>query len=298
MKKIKKLLIGTIVVIFLFGLSHLAEGINTLENFNNSSKNVSEVNNIDVSGKLIVDYIDVGQGDSALITVNGKSMLIDAGPNESEEKVVEYIKNKNISKIEYVLGTHPHEDHIGGLDKVIENFEIGQVYLPKVSSTTKTYESVIKQINKKDLKINQAKDGVSLDLGPGVKVEMYSPGKKDYDNLNNYSSIVKITFGENSFLFTGDAEKEAEDEVLKKGYDVSSDVLKVGHHGSSTSTSNEFLDKVNPMIAIISCGYNNSYGHPNKDTIDKLTKKNVKIFRTDGSGDIEVESDGKNLSIK
>lgn len=302
-KKLKKVVIGVVAAAALVGISHFSEGINILENFNKEVKEdvINQLDNTsssEVSGVLTIDYIDVGQGDSALVNVNGKYMLIDAGTNSSEKNLVNYLKGKNIQKIDYVIGTHAHEDHIGGLDKVIDNFDIGQVYLPKASHTTKTYESVLESIKNKNLKITTAKEGVKIDLGPGTTVEMYSPGKGKYDNLNDYSPIMKVTFGENKFLFTGDAEKEAENEVIKSGVDLSADVLKVGHHGSDTSTSDDFLNKVNPKIAIISCGKGNDYGHPHNSTVYKLAEKNIKIFRTDEVGTIKVESDGKNLTVR
>lgn len=302
-KKLKKILIGAVAVATLAGVSHLSEGINILENFNKEAKE-SVVNQSDntgsseVSGVLTVDYIDVGQGDSALVNVNGKYMLIDAGTNASEKNLINYLKGKNIQKIDYVIGTHPHEDHIGGLDKVIDNFDIGQVYLPKISHTTKTYESVLESIKNKNLKVITAKEGVKIDLGPGTTVEMYSPNKSKYDNLNDYSPIIKVSFGEKKFLFTGDAERETENEVIKKGVDLSADVLKVGHHGSDTSTSNDFLEKVNPKIAIISCGKGNDYGHPHNSTLNKLEGRKIKTFRTDEVGTVQVESDGKNLTVR
>lgn len=302
-KKLKKILIGAVAVATLAGLSHLSEGINILENFNKEAKKsvvnqIDNTSNSEVSGVLTIDYIDVGQGDSALVNVNGKYMLIDAGTNASEKDLINYLKGKNIQKIDYVIGTHPHEDHIGGLDKVIDNFDIGQVYLPKISHTTKTYESVLESIKNKGLKVTTAKEGVKIDLGPGTTVEMYSPNKSKYDNLNDYSPIMRVVFGENKFLFTGDAEREAENEVIKKGVDLSADVLKVGHHGSDTSTSDDFLKKVNPKIAIISCGKGNDYGHPHNSTVNKLEGRNIKTFRTDEVGTIQVESDGKNLTVR
>lgn len=302
-KKLKKILIGAVAVATLAGVSHLSEGINILENFNKEAKEsvvnqIDNTSNSEVSGVLTVDYIDVGQGDSALVNVNGKYMLIDAGTNASEKDLINYLKGKNIQKIDYVIGTHPHEDHIGGLDKVIDNFDIGQVYLPKISHTTKTYESVLESIKNKNLKVITAKEGVKIDLGPGTTVEMYSPNKSKYDNLNDYSSIIKVSFGEKKFLFTGDAEREAENEVIKKGVDLSADVLKVGHHGSDTSTSNDFLEKVNPKIAIISCGKGNDYGHPHNSTLNKLEGRNIRTFRTDEVGTVQVESDGKNLTVR
>lgn len=251
----------------------------------------------EINGVIEIDYFDVGQGDSALIQVNGKNMLIDAGTNDTEDKLVQMIKDEGIKKLDYVIGTHPHEDHIGGLDKVIDNFEVGEIIMPEVKNTTKTFESVLKSAAKKEKKIKKAKSGMEIDLGEGTNVEVFSPGKDKYKELNNYSPIMKITYGENSFLFTGDAEKEVEKEVINDGYNLKAEVLKVGHHGSTTSTTEEFLDLVNPEIAVISVGKENTYGHPEKKILDRLKNKNIKILRTDEIGSIEIISDGKNISI-
>ena len=259
-----------------------------------------ENNNVvstEINGVIEIDYFDVRQGDSALIQVNGKNMLIDAGTNDTEDKLVQMIKDEGIKKLDYVIGTHPHEDHIGGLDKVIDNFEVGEIIMPEVKNTTKTFESVLKSAAKKEKKIKKAKSGMEIDLGEGTNVEVFSPGKDKYKELNNYSPIMKITYGENSFLFTGDAEKEVEKEVINNGYNLKSDVIKVGHHGSTTSTTEEFLELVNPEIAVISVGKENTYGHPEKKILDRLKNKNIKILRTDEIGSIEIISDGKSISI-
>ena len=232
---------------------------------------------LEVSGIMEIDYFDVAQADAALIQVNGKSMLIDAGTNDTKDEFVKMIKDEGIAKIDYVVGTHPHEDHIGGLDKVIDNFEVGDIIIPGVEHTTKTFESLVKSAAKKEKKIKKAIPGMEIDLGEGTKVEVFSPGKDEYKDLNNYSPIIKITYGENTFLFTGDAEKEVEKEVINGGNDLKSDVLKVGHHGSTSSTTEEFLELVNPEIAIISVGKENTYGHPEKEVLDRSKSRDIKI---------------------
>lgn len=263
---------------------------------------IQENKNVDsaiesVEGKLIVSYIDVGQADSIFIESDNKSVLIDAGTNETGENVVKFLNEKNIKHIDYVIATHPHEDHIGGMAEVIKNFEIGNFYSPKVISNTKTYERMVKELKNQNLKINILKGGVEpgIDI-PGVKVEVLSPNKDEYENLNNYSPIIKITFGKNTFLFTGDAEKEIERELLENNLDLKADVLKVGHHGSSTSTTKDFLNAVNPSYAVISVGKDNKYKHPSKGTIKTLESKKINMLRTDIEGTIVLESDGKNIS--
>lgn len=241
--------------------------------------------------KLIVHYIDVGQADSILIQVNGKNMLIDAGNREDGDMVVTYLKKQGVKKLDYVLATHPHEDHIGGMSAVIKNFTISDFYAPKKTQNTKTFEDMITTLKGKQIKI--AKAGVELDLGENAKLQMLAPNADNYSDLNNYSAVVKLTFGNNKFLFMGDAEKLSEKEILDNNFDVSCDVLKVGHHGSSSSSSKEFLDKTSPKSVVISVGKNNDYGHPHKETLTEFKKRNYTIYRTDIDGTVVLTSDGK-----
>lgn len=258
-----------------------------------TDSNKSNTNNKNI---IKVNYIDVGQGDSILVQVNGKNLLIDAGPNESTDKLISYLNKQNIKKLDYIVATHPHEDHIGAMDSVIKKYDIGEFYAPKKTTTTKTFENMINSLKSKDIKINVAKAGINLNLGDNVKCELLAPNSSNYENLNNYSVVIKITYGKSKFLFTGDAEKLSEKEILNKNYDLSSDVLKIGHHGSSSSSSKEFLDKVSPKIAVISLGKNNDYGHPHKETTTELKKRNIQTYRTDIDGSVVLISDGKNIS--
>ncbi|MCF0149609.1 MAG: lamin tail domain-containing protein, partial [Clostridium sp.] len=191
---------------------------------------------------------------------------------------------------------HPHEDHIGGLDDVINNFSIGKVIMPKATTTTKTYEDVLTAIRNKGLTITLPKTGDKYSIG-GATFTILAPNSESYDSLNNYSVVVKLTYLNNSFLFTGDAETLSENEMINKGLDLKADVLKVGHHGSSTSTSQGFLDRVNPKYAVVSVGKDNSYGHPNKTVMDRLQSKNINIYRTDESGTIIATSNGNNITF-
>lgn len=261
-----------------------------------AAKNTSSTESKVVSSQLKVHYIDVGQGDSALIQVNGKNLLIDAGTNESTSKLIGYLSKQNIKKIDYIVATHPHEDHIGGMSAVIKKYDIGKFYAPKKLANTKTFENMTNALKSKNMKIETAKAGVKLDLGNNTKVEMVAPNNDKYEDVNNYSIVLKVTHGNSKFLFTGDAEKLSEKEILSKNYDISADVLKVGHHGSVSSSSKEFLDKVNPKIAIISCGKGNSYGHPHKETMNELKKRNIQVYRTDVNGTIVLISDGTKIS--
>lgn len=260
-----------------------------------NNKDSKELNNKTI-GNLKVHYIDVGQGDSILIQQDGHNMLIDAGTNAAETIVVNYLKSNGITKLDYVIGTHPHEDHIGGLDKVIDTFEVGQVFMPKVTHTSQTFKSVVTSIKNKGLKITTPKVGDSYGLG-NATWQILAPVSASYDNLNNYSIVTKLKFGNNSFIFTGDAESLSEGEILKKQLDISSDVLKVGHHGSRTSTTQNFLNKVNPKYAVISCGKGNKYGHPTQETLNKLKNKSIQTYRTDECGNVIATSDGNNIAF-
>lgn len=261
-----------------------------------SAKTADTSKLINTQNIMKVTYIDVGQGDSILIQVNDKNLLIDAGPNESTDKLMSYLNKQNIKKLDYVVATHPHEDHIGGMSSVIKKYNIGEFYAPKKMTNTKTFENMVNALKSKNIKINVAFAGVHLDLGKSTKCEMIAPNGTNYENLNNYSAVLKITYGNSKFLFTGDAEKLSEQEILDKNYDISCDVLKIGHHGSTSSSSKSFLDKASPKIAVISCGKNNDYGHPNHKTVDELKKRNIQIYRTDVDGSIVLISDGQKIS--
>lgn len=245
---------------------------------------------------LKIHYIDVGQGDSILLQQDGKNMLIDAGTNDSTDPLVSYLKNQNIQKIDYLILTHPHEDHIGGADKVIEQFNIGSVIMPKVTTPTKTFKDVVSAMNDKKLKAAAPVPGSTFKLG-NADCEILGPINSKKDDLNTYSIVLKVTFGNTKFLFTGDAQVSNEQDMINKGYDLKADVLKVGHHGSRTSSSEAFLKKVSPEFAVISCGKGNDYGHPHKVIMDRLKAMGIKVYRTDEAGTIICTSDGKNISF-
>ncbi|BDU85692.1 ComEC/Rec2 family competence protein [Clostridium perfringens] len=248
--------------------------------------------------KLMISYMDVGQGDAAYIKVNGNDILIDAGPRSNSKELLEQLKAKNIDDFELVIATHPHEDHIGGMVDVFKEYEVKAFYSPKITHTTKTYENLVKAVKDEGLKTKELKGGMVIDLGEGAKFEVFTPQKSEYEELNDYSPIMKLSFGDTSYLFTGDAEKLAEEEALAK-YKTSldSDVIKFGHHGSSSSSSNAFIEAVSPKYGIISCAKDNKYGHPHRETLDIIKKYNIKTFRTDTDGEIILTSDGKSINF-
>lgn len=247
----------------------------------------------EVSGNLIVDYIDVGQADSILIRNDNHSMLIDAGNNEDGKDVLNFIKEKGITKLDYVIGTHPHEDHIGGLDDVINSdLEIENILMPKISTNTKTYEDVLDAISNKGLTVTAPKKDDIFEIGK-AKCTVMTDSILDQDNLNLSSIIIRLEYGENSFLFMGDAEEENEKQINWP----KTDVLKVGHHGSNTSSSKNFINQVQPKYSIIMVGKDNSYKLPKQETIDKLKNIGSEIYRTDENGTIEINSNGVDINV-
>ncbi len=295
--KIQKL-IATVIALIIVGIAGIL-GIN--EDFVNTVSDTGEQTNSQneqqiefvAQEDLLIDFIDVGQADSILVRNQDKVMLIDAGTNEAGETVVNYLKNLGITKIDYLIGTHPHEDHIGGLDDVINNFDIGQIYMPKIETTTKTFEDVLDAIENKNLTITAPNKGDKIELGQAVGEFMTEP-ILDKDNLNVSSLVLRLEFGNTSYLFMGDAEEENEETI----HWPKTDVLKVGHHGSSTSSSESFLEQVQPQYAVIMVGKDNSYGLPTQETIDKLNNRGSEIYRTDEDGTIQMTSDGNAIEIK
>lgn len=257
--------------------------------------------NLSGSAAAQVYFIDVGQGDSELVRLkdSGIDILIDAGTRSTKQELADYLKELGVDDIDILIGTHPHEDHIGGMAKIIEEFPIGTLYLPETSDemtpTTKTYESLLDAAESKNVTVRTAAAGdVLLEQG-NTSFKVLSPSHTDYDNLNDYSIVTRLKVGDTAFLFQGDAETPVEEEILDSGADVSCDVIKLGHHGSSTSSSRAYLEAANPSAAVISCGVGNEYGHPHRETMDLLEKLSITPYRTDTQKTLLAETDGKTI---
>ena len=298
-KSQKNTIIGSIITVIILIIltitgndSQIFKSTTSATNDNVSSEVLDNLENVSIQtgndcittipqdNNLRVYCLDVGQGDSILITNNNKTMLIDASTNEMGSRVVKYLNDLGIKKIDYLVGTHPHEDHIGGLDNVIKNFDIGTIYMPNVVATTKTYEEVIDAISAKKLKVTSPKTGDKFTVG-NAECEVMSI-RNDKDDYNNCSIVIKMDFNNVSYLFTGDAEESVESS--RKWPHI--DVLKVGHHGSNTSSSKNFLEQIKPEVALISVGQGNTYGHPTQATLKRLSNIGAKIYRTDENGTI------------
>ncbi|KAB1440963.1 ComEC/Rec2 family competence protein [Candidatus Galacturonibacter soehngenii] len=288
-KKQNKLLSSIIISIII-----IASTIWSKENIENTNNN-SLANDSFAVASMQVHFIDVGQADSILILSDDEAMLVDAGNNEDGTYLVKYLKEQGISKLKYVIATHPHEDHIGGMDDVINNFTVETVLMPDVTHTTKTFEDVLNAMNENDLGITIPSVGEEYEIGK-AKFVVIAPNKEmDENNLNDASIGVKLMNGNNRFIMCGDAQKFSEKEMLQSGIDLSAQVYKVSHHGSNTATTDAFLKAISPEYAIIQCGENNSYGHPHKETLHKLEQMGVIVLRNDKNGTIIAISDGNKI---
>ena len=242
-----------------------------------------------------VHFINVGQGDATLIKCGEQSMLIDTADDSKGTAIQNYLNKQNVKTLDYLILTHPDADHIGGAPVVITKFEIKKVFMSNFEKDNKTYQKLIQALDNKRLKYETPEVGSQYTLGTAV-ITILAPNKK-YDNPNDASIAFTIQNGNNKFLFTGDAGENAEKDILNSDLDISADVYKVGHHGSKYSTSEKFFEEVNPAYAVISCGENNSYGHPHAETLNTLRSYGVEVYRTDEDGTIIATSDGKNITF-
>ena len=247
-------------------------------------------------GKLTVHFLDVGQADAAILQCGGQVMMIDGGNSADGSLIYSYLSETlGIRHIDYMIATHAHEDHIGGLSSALNACTVGTVYSPVTSYNSKQFSSLTKYVQQQGKRLTVPRVGDTLSLGDAT-VQFLSPAKK-YGDTNNTSIVVRVVHGSNTFLFTGDAEWEAEHDMVSSGYDLSAKVLKVGHHGSDTSSSYVFLREVMPQHAVISCGAGNSYGHPSAEILSRLRDIGAAVYRTDLQGTITCVSDGSTLSF-
>lgn len=225
-------------------------------------------------------------------------MLIDAGPEQSSDTVVSYLRKNKVKKLDYVVATHPHEDHIGSMAAVLSRFDVENFYAPKIVADTVYFNNMSRVLKMKNIKVKAAHENISLNLGKNSDCTIISPCSESYENINNYSCAISLTYGNVNFLFMGDAEESAENEMLANNVLPDCDVLKAGHHGSSTSSSKIFLETVSPSITVISVGKRNDFGHPSKSVINSLIEMNSQIYRTDIDGTIVLECNGNKIIKK
>lgn len=253
-----------------------------------------------VEGEIVVYTLDVGQGDSTLIRTPSGNLLIDAGPNASETQLLAYLEEVGVESLDYLILTHPHEDHIGGADVVIENLQVENVIMTAFESASRTYEDLLFALEEStETDVIECLSGAEYSLGE-MKIKLLGPDPGDVgEDANNSSIITKITYGEVSLMFTGDAEAEREAALIYRwGRELDCDFMKLGHHGSVTSNSGPFLDAVSPNIAVISCGEDNTYGHPHREILAELNERKIEYYRTDKEGTLIFVCDGKRIVRK
>lgn len=244
--------------------------------------------------KLYVYYLDVGQADCTVLVSNGEALLIDAGNNDDEELVVDFLSQLGIERLAYAVGTHSHEDHIGGLDAVIRYSDPDHVIMPEEDRTNRTYTDVLDAIEDTGVPVIRPVVGKTYQFG-GASFQILGPSGVWKDDPNGYSVCLRVTYGETHFLFTGDAEAAEEKEMLESGLELSCDVFQAGHHGSSTSNTPAFLQAADPIYTVISCGADNEYGHPHWEVVAAFEDQDVQMYRTDQAGTILAVSDGEEI---
>lgn len=255
----------------------------------------------DNTALLQVYVIDCGQGDSIFaVFPSGETMLVDGSMQSDAKSVTEFLDAFGISAIDYVVATHPHEDHIGGLDDCLQKYKVGQIFMPAIEHTTASFERLLDAIEGQNLQIDVPKAGEYI-IGSAdteFSVQCLAPNSEEYEEMNNYSIVLRILYGDRAILLTGDAEAFSEEEMLDAGYELSADVLKLGHHGSSTSSSKDFITAVAPTYAIASCGKDNDYGHPHREIRAMAEKLGWIFYRTDTDGTVAILTDGDKIAVQ
>ena len=286
--------IGVLVFLLIVGFylwEEIPQWVGENESLGNQRETIQESQNQEIQeqeGELILTMIDVGQADGFYLEQNGKTAVIDCGTVSTGKDMVDYLKAQGVTRLDYVIGTHPHEDHMGGMYDIITNFEVGTIVIPKVTKndiTSKWYAKLMKEIKDAKHTVDYPEVGEIYTLGDS-KMEVLGPKEEPKSNLNNYSIVMKITFGTMDIIMTGDAEKDIEAEIIASGADLDAEILKLGHHGSDTSLSKEFLDAVDPDYALISTKVGNKYEHPTKSVMEDLDNLDIEVYRTDECGTV------------
>lgn len=263
-----------------------------------NSDNVTKITETNTADKMTVSFIDVGQGNCTLLTCGGKAILVDSGEVGAAQTVIGYIKNLNIDTLDCVLVTHPHSDHMGAMIKLLYEFKIKDFIMPeipeKIIPTSKTYEKFLTAVSDNAENVIATEPGATYSYGE-MTMEIFAP-LRDYDDLNDMSAVTRVSYGDTSVMFTGDATTTVEKDLLKKNIDYSATILNVGHHGSKTSSSEKWLKAVDPKYAVICCGLNNDYGHPHAVVTKRLESMGIEYYRTDLLGTIVFESNSKEFT--
>ena len=294
-KKVGKVLIFILILVLycVYEIKFSDTDVNTNETQTDTTEQLEEdstQSNVEITakGELVLTMIDVGQADCFLLEQEGKTALVDCGTRSTGKDAVEYLKNIGITKIDYVFGTHPHDDHMGGMYDIITNFEIGKIIIPEVEDgvvTANWYIKLMEEIYTNNYIVEDPEKGDIYYLGDAI-IEVIEQMEDARDNINNYSTVLKVSFGEMDIIMTGDAEKEVEEIILDSGVNIDAEIFKLGHHGSDTSNSEEFLDAISPEYALISAKVGNKYEHPIKSTMEKLEERDIEVYRTDENGTV------------